>query len=154
MDRAVQRDSPNHPVRRSIPAALGPPDAVYLGGPRLRGQVALVYAARDDLPASDLLGGAGLLLTQNRGDVDVGLVDKIVDSGVGTAQLVWVGNDVGYWFAGAPHWFWYLAPDGQVIPESRRVVGNTLAWQRGDILIRIEGAISLERALEIAHSLP
>ena len=64
-----------------VPAALGPPDAVYLGGPRLRGQVAFVYAARDDLPASELLGGAGLLLTQNRGDVDVGLAGKIVDSG-------------------------------------------------------------------------
>jgi hypothetical protein len=138
----------------AAPAALGPPDAVYLGGPRLRGQVAFVYTARDDLPASWLLGGAGLLLTQNRGDVDIGLANKIVDSGFGTVERVNVGDDSGYWFAGAPHWFWYLAPDDRIISESRRVVGNTLAWQRGDILFRIEGAISLERALEIAESLP
>ena len=137
-----------------VPAALGPPDAVYLGGPRspwtggtrLRGQgrPACERAARWRGAAPDAEPGRRRL----------GLADKIVDSGFGTVQRVDVGDDAGYWFAGAPHWFWYLAPDGQVIEESRRVVGNTLAWQRGDILFRIEGAISLERALEIADSLP
>jgi hypothetical protein len=32
-------------------------------------------------------------------------------------------------------------------------VGTTLAWQRGDILYRIEGDFDLARALEIAASL-
>ena len=76
-----------------VPDALGRPDAVYLGGPGLRGQVAFVYAVGEDLPASGLLNGAGLLLTQNRGDVDAGLANKIVDSGIGTVQRVEVGVD-------------------------------------------------------------
>lgn len=136
-----------------VPAELGPPDGVFLGGSTLRGQVAFVYGPRSELPASELLAGSGLLLTQNRGDVDEGLVNKLVGSDRGTVTRVDVGGDEGYWFAGEPHWFWYLAADGTVVEDSRRLVGNTLAWQRGDILYRIEGAIDLERALEIAASL-
>ncbi|HUP83431.1 MAG TPA: hypothetical protein VM284_04485, partial [Candidatus Limnocylindria bacterium] len=55
-----------------VPDALGAPDAVYIGS-ALRGQVAFVYGPRDDLPASDLLQGAGLLITQNQGTADNGL---------------------------------------------------------------------------------
>src|SRR3712207_7864772 len=47
------------------------------------------------------------------------------------------------WISGEPHLFWYLAPDGTFIEESRRVVGNTLAWERDGILYRIEGDIPL-----------
>jgi hypothetical protein len=59
----------------------------------------------------------------------------------------------GLWISGAPHIFWYLTPAGEFIDESRRIVGDTLAWERNGILYRIEGAISLERALEIAVSM-
>jgi hypothetical protein len=65
-----------------------------------------------------------------------------------------VGESNGYWFAGNPHGFWYFAEDGGVIAWSGRLVGNTLAWERGDMLYRIEGDISLERALQIAESIP
>lgn len=59
----------------------------------------------------------------------------------------------GLWISGAPHVFWYLAPDGEFINESRRLVGDTLAWERDGVLYRIEGDITLERALEIAVSM-
>jgi hypothetical protein len=136
-----------------VPADPGSPDAVFLGGQLLRGQVAFLYAPREGLPASEYLGGAGLLITQNRGSADTGLVNKVINSG-GIVELATVGDDRAYWFAGEPHWFWYLGPDGEVVPETGRRVGNTLAWQRGDILFRIEGDISLERALEIAATMP
>jgi hypothetical protein len=64
-----------------------------------------------------------------------------------------VNGAPGLWISGAPHIFWYLTPDGEFIDESRRMVGDTLAWERDGILYRIEGAISLERALEIAVSM-
>jgi hypothetical protein len=136
-----------------VPGALGPPDAVLDGGTTLREQVAFIYAPRDDLPASALLDGAGLLVTQARGRLDEGLAFKIISSGRGTAERVTVDGAEGYWFAGEPHWFWYMAPDGTSIEDSRRLVGNTLAWQRGDVLYRIEGDIDLARALEIAASM-
>ncbi len=135
------------------PAELGPPDAVFRGGDTLRGQIAFVYAPRPGIPASELLGGAALLVTQNRGDVDEGLANKLVDSGLGRVTRVKVGNDDGYWFFGQPHVFWYIAEDGSVVEDSRRRVGNTLVWQHGDVLYRIEGDIGQDAALEIAASL-
>jgi hypothetical protein len=116
--------------------------------------VAFVYAPRADLAASDLLEGTGLLITQNRGLPDEGLAHKIVATSAASVVAVDVDGAPGIWISGAPHLFWYFAPDGRtVIDESRRLVGDTLAWERDGILYRIEGAITLERALEIAASM-
>lgn len=136
-----------------VPADLGAPDAVYLGGSTLRGQVAFVYAARDGLPPSDLLGGAGLLITQNRGEADDRIAEKLVDSGQATVEQVVVNGAPGVWISGRPHFYWYLAPDGTMIEEGRRLVGDTLAWERDGILYRIEGSIARDAALEIARSM-
>ena len=146
-------------MRVLVPAELGPPDLIYAGGAILRGQIAFLYAPRADLPLSGLLGGAGLLITQARGELDTGLVQKLLDTELATVQFVDVGGGPGVqaargvWISGGPHVFWYLAPDGQVIEESRRFVGDTLAWERDGVLYRIEGNVALERALEIAESM-
>jgi hypothetical protein len=136
-----------------VPAGLAAPDVVYLGGSTLRGQVAFVYAASDRLPASDLLGGAGLLITQNRGQPDDGLAQKLVSTGQARVEQVVVNGAPGVWISGEPHFYWYLAPDGTMIEESRRLVGDTLAWERDGILYRIEGSIGRDEALEIARSM-
>jgi Domain of unknown function (DUF4367) len=136
-----------------VPAELGDPDAVLVGGPRLRGQVAFVYGPRPDLPASDSLDGAGLLITQNRGTADDGLARKLVDARIANVAAVEVDGAPGYWISGEPHFFWYLAPDGSVIEDSRRFVGDTLVWERDGILYRLEGELTKERALEIAESM-
>lgn len=136
-----------------VPGALGQPDAVYMGGASLRGQIAFVYAPRADIPASSLLHGAGVLITQNRGGPDGGLAHRIADSNLATVESFDVDGSSGVWISGAPHLFWYLAPDGAVIQESRRLVGDTLAWERDGILYRIEGNVPLSRALEIARSM-
>lgn len=136
---------------RTLPS-LGEPDRIYLGDVTLRGQVAFVYAPRADLPASDLLGGAGLLFTQNRGESDVGLARKLADTNLASVEPVDVNGAPGAWISGKPHFFWYLAPDGSTIQESRRLVGDTLVWERDGVLYRIEGA-TRDRALELALSL-
>jgi hypothetical protein len=136
-----------------VPTDLGPPDEVYLGGTALRGQVAFGYRPRADLPADDLLAGLGLLITQNQGRLDEGLVHKIVDMNAGTVVPLEVDGAPGVWIAGEPHMFWYLDPDGEVIAGSDRRVSDTLAWQRDGILYRIEGADTMEQALEIARSM-
>jgi hypothetical protein len=136
-----------------LPEVLGRPDAIYLGGARLRGQVSFVYAPRADLPESSLLDGAALLVTQNSGTADAGVANKIADSSRATVEPVDVDGSPGVWISGEPHLFWYVAPDGTYIEESRRLVGDTLAWERDGILYRLEGAINLPRALEIARSM-
>jgi hypothetical protein len=136
-----------------VPDVIGPPDAIYQDDFGLRGQVSFVYAPREDLPQSSLLDGAGLLITQNRGHPDQGLARKVLDSDMATVVPVDVDGAPGLWISGAPHLFWYIAEDGSYVNESRRLVGDTLAWERDDVLYRIEGAITLERALEIAASM-
>ena len=136
-----------------VPSVLDLPDVVYVGGPGLRGQLAFVYRDGDGLPASSLLDGAGLLVTQNEGMTDERLAGKLVGAGLATAESVVVDGASGYWISGAPHMFWYLAPDTSMIEESRRLVGDTLVWERDGMLYRIEGAISKARALEIAESM-
>ena len=135
------------------PAGLGPPAQVYIGGPSLRGQVAFVYAATTDLPPSDLLDGAGLLITQNAGSADHGLANKLVDTGLASVESVQVDGAPGYWISGEPHWFWYLDPRGQTIEEGRRLVGDTLVWERDGVLYRIEGELTKAQALEIAATM-
>jgi hypothetical protein len=136
-----------------VPDVLGPPDEVYMGGSALRGQVAFGYRPRADMPKQGLLAGLGLLVTQNRGEFDQGMVHKLIDTELGIVVPVDVDGAPGFWMAGAPHVFWYFAPDGTIIQESERRVGDTLAWERDGILYRIEGAASKERAVEIARSM-
>jgi hypothetical protein len=136
-----------------VPDALGPPDEVYLGRAPLRDQIAFLYDSRPGLPASALLDAAGLLVTQTHGSTDPRLAGKLVNAEGAVVEPVSIGGADGYWFAGPPHVFWYLAPNGSDIVESRRQVGNTLVWERDGILYRIEGAISKDRALEIATSM-
>lgn len=136
-----------------VPSVLDSPDAVYVGGAGLRGQLAFVYRDGDGLPASSLLDGAGLLVTQNQGTTDERLGGKLVGAGLATVESVVVDGASGYWISGQPHMFWYLATDGSFIEESRRLVGDTLVWERDGMLYRIEGAVSKARALEIAESM-
>lgn len=145
------RDATDDPIL--VPTLLGSPDVVFLGDSRLRGQVALGYRPRPDLPAATTLDGLGLLVTQNAGSFDEGLAFKLLRAGLAEVEPVDVDGAPGYWITGEPHVFWYLAPDGSFIEESERRVGDTLAWERGGVLHRVEGAGSLGQALAIARSM-
>jgi hypothetical protein len=55
--------------------------------------------------------------------------------------------------AGAPHFFFYETPDGQIVEGQLRLADNVLLLERGNLLIRLEGAFDRRRAVEIARSL-
>ena len=55
------------------------------------------------------------------------------------------------WFE-EPHEVVLLDPDGTRRTESARLAGHTLIWLEGDTTLRIEGELSLQRAVEIAES--
>ena len=52
------------------------------------------------------------------------------------------------WIDGAPHEVFYRDGDGEVVFE--RFAGNTLLWQEGDVLYRVEGFPTLADALAYA----
>ena len=81
------------------------------------------------------------------GALDPGAFGKLVNAGA-DVQVVSVDGRTAYWVSGAAHVFFYR--DGAQFRE-QRLAGNTLVWQRGSDIVRVEGAdLTLAEALEIA----
>jgi hypothetical protein len=132
-----------------LPRSLGAPGAAYLG-PLAGGQraVALVYAPRAGLPASKVTGVA-LLVQTFRARIDHIIFDKMVGGG-GTVEELTVAGGKAYWIGGEPHGFMYSTPAGtQFVPQ--RLADHTLLVEWRGRLLRVEGAIPRDRAVEIAE---
>jgi hypothetical protein len=130
-----------------VPAALGPPDAVYL----TRGRVDLVYRPRPGLPRSGTTG-VGLLVTQFRATATP-LIEKTAGAAT-TIERLRVAGDPAFFLAGAEHGFAYQ-PEGSSYGgfEEQRLAGNTLVVDRRDgLLLRLEGELSRDEAARIAAS--
>ena len=84
------------------------------------------------------------------GTLDEGTFGKLGTAGF-DVRAVEVGGAPGYWISGGPHAFLYTDADG--VAREVRVAEDTLVWQRGDTIVRIEGDLTLERAQEIAAML-
>jgi hypothetical protein len=135
-----------------VPSVLGEPDDVFYSASVPGGRISLVYRPAEALPASRHTG-VGLLVTEFGGDVTPELVGKLVDGGV-AVDPVTVGGQPGYWIEGGPHVFFFRNARGDILEETMRLAGNTLLFERGTMLVRLEGSRELtrERALAIAES--
>jgi hypothetical protein len=114
------------------------PDAIYVRGNRL---VSLVYGPLDE---------PRLLLSQHRAEVWDGFVKKAAGSGT-FIEPVTVRGEPGYFVSGDPHFVMFLE-DGLVHDEQASLAGNTLLWNRGELLFRLEADIERDEALELAES--
>lgn len=128
-----------------IPSRLGSPDEVHLRTPPPEGLVSLVYRAPGSRRVRYLLG-------ETRGAGESGFIGKAIGPGSQT-RGVRVHGSPGVWVTGRPHEFFYLGPGGRPRTETIRLARNTLLWARGRLILRLEGAGSLDRALAIARSL-
>jgi hypothetical protein len=137
-------------VEAALPSALGAPDEVYSS--RAGEVISLVYSSRAELPElADT--GIGILVQQINGSLDRERVEKlVVEFGV-TVTPVEVAGVAGFWIDGPPHLIRYTGPAGEARSEMTRLVGDTLVWQRGDVLYRIESGLGLVRTLRIAESI-
>jgi hypothetical protein len=141
------RDRVSFPVL--VPELLGPPDEVYVADDVPR--VSLVY--RHDTKVPTTTGeGIGLLLTEFRGDLAPQLIEKMVAAGTNVEELT-VDGAPGLWISGEPHVLLYRDERGDVREETLRLAGNTLLFERGNLLVRIESSLSKAEALEVAASL-
>jgi hypothetical protein len=141
---------PLETVEAAVPSALGDPDEAYSS--RAGEVISLVYAARAELPElADT--GIGLLIQQINGSLDRERIEKLVVEFDVTVTPVEVAGVAGFWIDGPPHLTRYTGPAGEERTEMTRLVGDTLVWQRGDILYRIESGLGLQRTLRIAESI-
>ena len=138
----------------TIPSSLGQPDEVYLllppDGP-VQGEVTLVYATRPGIPVSGATGVA-VLITEARGAVNKNFFGKMLGPDT-TLEPVTVAGHQGYWVSGSPHVFIFLDAYGNFRDETMRLATNTLILDEGGTVVRIEGNLTKEQAVQIATSL-
>lgn len=127
--------------------ATGPPDVVYVAGRR----VSLVWAPAPELPGT-ANPGVGLLIMELEGVPNQDMVQKMIQSGT-HVEAITVDGAAGYWIAGDSHILEFIAPDGTLIRDSRRIAGNTLVWTQDGITYRLEGEFERDAALELAVTL-
>ena len=134
-----------------VPADPGEPDGVYVSERAPGGELSLTYRAREGLPRARTTG-LGLLVTEIRGDLMPDFFQKLAPQAATIEELT-VGGEPAAWIEGAEHFFFYRAPNGEVVEDELRLAQNVLLMQRGRLLVRLEGAFDRDRALEIAASL-
>jgi uncharacterized protein DUF4367 len=128
---------------------LADPDRVFFDPIIGNGQVSLIYAPRDGLPATPN-DRVGLLVLQFRGSIEGDYYKKLVADNF--VEEVVVVADPGFWVEG-PHILQYRDENGTIGSAAQRLVGHTLLWQHGGVTYRIESALSKDEAIEIAESL-
>jgi hypothetical protein len=134
-----------------LPGALGRPDAAYVKEEAYGLKLTLVYEPGPGAPPSPYTG-VGLLVTEFQGKVEPEFVEKLVDSGTRVEELT-VAGAPALWLEGGPHFVLFRDARGGFAEDRGRFAGNTLLVQRDDVLVRIEGEIDRDRAVEIAESL-
>jgi hypothetical protein len=133
-----------------VPAALGPPDATYVAAGPSGTRLTLVYQPGPGVPESPY-SGVGILVSEWVGEGATRYVEKLAGEGTRVERLQ-VGPYPAIWLEGGPHVV-FFEDEGMVFDDPGRLAGNTLLVERNDVLVRIEGEISRERAIEIAESL-
>lgn len=137
-----------------VPASLGRPDAVYIklppSGPS-GGMVTLVYGPRSDIKTTRL-SGVSVLVTEARGRTNEQYFQKTVGPDV-TIEQVSVDGHSGYWISGSPHNFVFTDADGAPYFDTLRLATNTLILDEGGVVVRIEGDLSKDQAIQIARSM-
>ena len=139
--------------RITVPADLGPPDAVYVRVLPEGGAVTLVYGHAQGIPVAGQTGVA-VLVTEVRGSARRDYLEKMLGPNT-TIEQVSVKGRIGYWLSGSPHIFMFQDARGEPYPDTLRLATNTLIFNTGDgTVIRVEAYTSKERAIQIANSLP
>ena len=117
----------------------GEPDAIFV---RPDGLASVVYGG----PAAPRL-----VLSQARGAIFEGFIKKAVASGTRVAYVT-VDGEPGLFLDGADHFVMFLDKNGAISHERTYLAGTVLLWNRGPLLLRIEGDLTRDEALELARS--
>ena len=120
-----------------VPEALGDPTSVYVRSSPPGGRVVLVFDR--------------VQVTEVQGSGSQQFVEKMVGPDA-TIQRVRVDGARGVWITGRPHGVMYADRTGRFRDDTFQLAGDTLLWERGGLVLRIEGARSKADALRIASS--
>ena len=134
-----------------VPEAAGEPDGVYVDTTPRGGLLSLTYRPTEDLPRARSTK-LGLLVSEFRGDLSPEYFGKTAGQATKIERLR-IDGEPAIWLEGAPHFFFYRAPNEPFREENLRIAQNVLLLERGNMLIRLEGAFDRDKAVELARSL-
>ena len=134
-----------------VPEAAGEPDGVFVNTAVQGGALSLTYAPAEGLPRARSTR-LGLLVTEFRGDLLPEYAGKIAGQATRIERFR-IDGERAIWLEGAPHLFFYRPPDAPFREENLRIAQNVLLLERGNLLVRLEGAFDREKAVELARSL-
>ena len=140
------------PFRVLLPARaeVGDPDEVYVNHAAAEPQLALVWRSRPELPEAATTG-VGMLLTEFRGDLGAGQIEKVLGRQTQLEGLT-VNGGRALWLEGAPHAFFYRDAQGRVRDETVRLAANVLLWEQGEVTLRLESVLPRAEAVRIAET--
>ncbi len=92
-----------------------------------------------------------LVLSQARGALYEGFVKK-TGSRRTTIRNVTVDGEQGLFVDGADHFVMFRDANGRITDEETYLAGTVLLWNRGALLLRLEGDLTEDEALELARS--
>ncbi len=141
---------PAGPLPSGVP--LGPPDTTWVATDADSSRVAMVWAAQPGLPAAGETG-VGLLVDELIGSTSQVLVTKLVGADTVVEPIALADGTPAYWITGGPHLVMYRAPGGEIRDAAGRLAADTLVFNRGDLLVRVETAAGLATAVAVADSL-
>ena len=137
-----------------LPPTLARPNQVYValppGGPS-GGEVTLVYTTAPGIKPSGQTGVA-VLVTEARGSVNEQFFGKTLGPDT-TIENVEVNGHPGWWISGSPHVFGFTDANGNPYFDTLRLATNTLVFDDGQTVVRIEGDMTREQALQIAGAM-
>src|SRR5258708_5377555 len=134
-----------------VPAdvGLGTPDAVYVRAVTGSTAVSFAYGQRPGIPLSAQLG-LSALVTEFGGSLEPAILGKVVPQGT-KLELLTVNGGRGAWMEGQPHEVFYTSTGGQgFVQDSLRLAGNTLIWEQGGLVLRLEAQVDKATALQMA----
>jgi len=115
------------------------PDAIFI---RPDGLASVVYGA---------LGRRRLVLSQARGAIYEGFIKKAGGRGTIIEQVT-VDGEPGLFVDGPDHFVMFRDENGGISDERTYLAGTVLLWNRGDLLLRLEGDLTQAEALRLAQS--
>ena len=91
------------------------------------------------------------MLSQARGAIFDGFLKKTGGSGT-TVRYVTVEGQPGLFVTGDEHYVMFLDRNGNIADERTYLAGTVLLWNRGPLLLRLEGDMTLAEARKLANS--
>lgn len=138
-------------VALGAPAALGAPDGIF--EERLQSGVDITFLYEPRTVAKRTGVRKRVIVSVLRGRTEKTILGKTIASATKTIPLE-IDGGPALLLTGRPHLLvLFRAPGGGLDQTYTRLVGTTLLWQRGPLLVRIEGNLPRASLVGIARSL-